>query len=100
MTGSPRDKEMPPSRAMALGYEKSKQGAPSVRAKGRGEVAQRILELASKNEIPIRREPDLLRLLEPLELGEEIPFEAYQAVAEILAFLYRVGGREDSAPSS
>ncbi len=79
------------TRALALRYLREESEAPTVEAKGRGEVAQRILELAEEHEIPIRREPDLLSLLEPLELGEEIPTEAYRAVAEILAFLYRVG---------
>ncbi len=80
-------------RAIALGYEKGREQAPSMRAKGRGEMAERILELAGKHNIPIRKEPDLFTLLEPLELGEEIPYEAYQTVAEILAFLYRVGSK-------
>lgn len=86
-------RQRPPSRALALRYDAQREGAPSVRAKGAGRVAQRILELAKEHDVPIRREPDLLRLLEPIELGEEIPIEAYRAVAEILAFLYRTSQR-------
>ena len=77
--------------AVALGYKAGKDSAPKVVAKGRGDLAKRILGLAEEHGIPVRREPDLLTLLEPIELGDEIPGDAYKAIAEILAFLYRVG---------
>ncbi|MFQ5504700.1 MAG: EscU/YscU/HrcU family type III secretion system export apparatus switch protein [Planctomycetota bacterium] len=78
-------------RALALGYRRDLDQAPRVLASGRGAVAEHILKLAREHRIPIRSEPDLLELLQPLDLGEEIPLPAYKAVAEILAFLYRVG---------
>ncbi|PIE24323.1 MAG: hypothetical protein CSA62_03310 [Planctomycetota bacterium] len=76
-------------RALALRYDRERNAAPKLDAKGRGYVAERILELAEEHGVPVRREPDLVSLLEPIDLGEEIPIEAYEAVAEILAFLYR-----------
>lgn len=78
-------------KAVALGYDKGRDNAPKLLAKGKGELARRIMLLAEEHGIPVRREPDLLTLLEPIELGDEIPGEAYKVIAEILAFLYRVG---------
>ena len=62
-------------------------------AAGQGETAERILVEAEKHGIPIRRDPDLLEVLAQIPLGAEIPQELYQAVAEILAFVYRVNER-------
>lgn len=75
--------------AAALGYDRGVDGAPRLLARGKGEVAERILERARLHHIPIEEDPDLLQCLESLETGQEIPVEAYQAVAQILAFLYR-----------
>jgi flagellar biosynthesis protein len=75
-------------KAAALGYERGKGGAPRVLAKGGGEVAQNILDRAQRHGIPVEHDPDLLQCLAPLELGAEIPVAAYEAVAQILAFLY------------
>ncbi|MHC4076975.1 MAG: EscU/YscU/HrcU family type III secretion system export apparatus switch protein [Planctomycetota bacterium] len=75
--------------AAALGYDRGADSAPRLLARGKGEVAQRILERAREHKIPIEEDPDLLQRLASLEIGYEIPVEAYQAVAQILAFLYR-----------
>ncbi len=74
---------------MALGYDRGGDAAPRVLAKGGGDVAQNILDLASQHSIPIERDPDLLQCLQPLANGAEIPIAAYEAVARILAFLYQ-----------
>ncbi len=78
--------------AAALGYERGVDAAPRVLAKGTGETAQSIIERAEEWGIPIERDPDLLQCLAPLQIGDAIPVEAYTAVAEILAFLYRENG--------
>lgn len=78
---------------MALQYQAERDNAPRVKASGRGETAQRILEEAEKHGIPLQRDPDLLEVLAQVPLEEEIPPELYQAIAEILAFVYRVNGR-------
>lgn len=75
-------------RAAALGYERGKDAAPRVLAKGAGEVARNILERAEAHGVPIERDPDLLQCLGPLQVGDVIPVEAYEAVAAVLAFLY------------
>ena len=75
--------------AAALGYDRGTEDAPRLLARGRGDVAERILARARDHDIPIEKDPDLLQCLSSLEVGHEIPVEAYQAVAQILAFLYR-----------
>ena len=74
--------------AVALKYDKKKQDAPTVVAKGQGRVAEKIIELAKKYDVPIKDDPDLIEVLSSLELNEEIPAEIYVAVAELLAFVY------------
>jgi flagellar biosynthesis protein len=59
-------------------------------AKGRGYVGQRILDLAAEHDLPVRKDADLLELLSACEVGEEIPAELYSAVAQLLAYLYRL----------
>ena len=75
-------------RAVALSYAEGDK-APRIVATGAGEIARRILELAESHNIPIKHDDALLDILANLDLGYEIPTEAYRAVAEILAFLYR-----------
>jgi len=77
-------------RAMALGYDPRRDDAPRVLAAGGGDVADRILRAAAEHGIPVREDPGLLEVLAGLDAGEEIPPAAYQAVAEILAFIYRL----------
>ena len=77
-------------RAVALGYDPEADGPPRVVAAGAGEKARRILEIARQNNVPIQEDPGLLEVLGALDVGEEIPAEVYQAVAEILAFIYRL----------
>ncbi|MEZ5691549.1 MAG: EscU/YscU/HrcU family type III secretion system export apparatus switch protein [Rickettsiales bacterium] len=79
--------------AVALKYERNKDEAPIVSAKGKGYVAQQIIELAQANNIEIRRDSDLAILLEKLDINTPIPLEAYAAVAEILAYIYKVNGK-------
>ncbi len=77
-------------RAVALRYDAGRDGAPNVVAKGKGETARRILELAEEHGVPVREDRDLLELLAALDVGEEIPLELYAAVAELLAYLWRL----------
>ncbi len=76
--------------AVALKYKLHKDPAPKVVAKGKGLIAERIIELAKENEIPIKEDPDLVEILMKLELNQFIPNELYQVVAEVLAFVYRM----------
>lgn len=75
-------------RAVALHYDKNDR-APRVIASGAGELARRILELAEEHNVPVKQDDSLVELLSQLDLHQEIPEEAYRAVAAILAFLYQ-----------
>jgi len=83
--------------AVALRYQPGALAAPQVTAKGRGDVAERILKLAERHGIPVRRDEDLLQLLSLCDVGEDIPEDLYQAVAELLAYLYRLNGERATA---
>ena len=76
--------------AVALSYRSELRDAPLLTAKGKGEVAERILELARIHNVPIREDADLVRLLAQLEIESEIPPNLYRVIAEIIAFVYFV----------
>ncbi|HAA83072.1 FlhB-like flagellar biosynthesis protein [Thermotoga petrophila] len=76
-------------KAVALKYDPSRTSAPEVVAKGVGEVAERIIEMAKKYGIPIEERPDIIDDLLRLDLFSEIPEEMYLVIAEIYAFLKR-----------
>ncbi|MBK9796126.1 MAG: EscU/YscU/HrcU family type III secretion system export apparatus switch protein [Holophagaceae bacterium] len=80
-------------RAAALRYRPEapfEDAAPRLVAKGQGLLAERILDLARQHGVSITKDPDLLSALEPLDLNRLIPPELFQAVAVLLAALYRV----------
>jgi flagellar biosynthesis protein len=77
-------------KAVALRYDKDKDHAPKVIARGRGKIAEKILEIAKAHNLPLYEDKNLVQILEALELETEIPPELYRAVAEVLAFIYRL----------
>ncbi|MCD8351701.1 MAG: EscU/YscU/HrcU family type III secretion system export apparatus switch protein [Planctomycetaceae bacterium] len=79
--------------AVALRYNEDKDAAPRVLARGAGNVAQKILDIAEESKIPIREDPDLVEALAKLDVGSLIPTELYPAVAEVLAYVYRQNQR-------
>ena len=83
--------------AVALRYKPEEDQAPKVAAKGRGFLAEKILEMARAHQIPIREDKNLVQILSRLELEQEIQPEVYHAVAEILSFIYRMSQRRSSA---
>ena len=76
--------------AVAIRYDATKEASPRVVAKGRGNIAMKIIELAEENDIPIYEDRDLVELLSAVELFDEVPPELYSAVAEVLVWVYRV----------
>lgn len=76
--------------AVALVYDQTAGGAPRVVAKGMDAMAARIREVAQANRVPIVANPPLARALYPLELDREVPAEHFQAVAEIIAYVWRL----------
>ncbi|OQY14300.1 MAG: flagellar biosynthesis protein FlhB [Desulfobacterium sp. 4572_20] len=87
----------PTSLALALKYDSSVMGAPKLLAKGAGEIAKRIRELAEKYDIPVVENKDLAQSIYSLvEIGQEIPPALYEAVAEVLAYIYKLKGNVSS----
>ncbi len=82
-----KNNDAPPV-AVALSYSGS--GAPTVSAKGRGTVADRILELAQEHDIPLWQDAGLAGVLAQVDLGDEIPQDLYTAVAEVIAFAWKL----------
>jgi flagellar biosynthesis protein len=77
-------------RAVALRYDQAKETAPKVVAKGAGHIADRIMELATEHGVQVYEDADLVGLLAKLDLDTEIPEDLFRAVAEVLAFVYRL----------
>ncbi|MBW9265389.1 MAG: EscU/YscU/HrcU family type III secretion system export apparatus switch protein [Candidatus Thiodiazotropha sp. (ex. Lucinisca nassula)] len=80
-----------PDLAIALKYDG--ENAPRLTAKGRGELADRILALADDHAIPLHEDAELAALLAQIPLGDEIPESLYRAVAEVIAFAYLLSGK-------
>lgn len=80
-------------KAVALKYDRKKDNAPRVIAKGRGEIAEKIIEVAKAHNVPLYEDKNLIQILEALDLETEIPPELYRAVAEVIAFIYRLNGK-------
>ncbi|HEX7555551.1 MAG TPA: EscU/YscU/HrcU family type III secretion system export apparatus switch protein [Leptolinea sp.] len=76
--------------AIALVYDPKLDNAPKVIASGRGEIADKILQIAQASQIPIREDPILAQALSMIDLEKEIPAELYAVVAEVLGWVYRL----------
>jgi flagellar biosynthesis protein len=77
-------------KAAALKYDHGKDAAPKLAAKGRGSIAERIIETAKAHGVPVHQDADLVEVLEKVEIDTEIPLEVYAVVAEVFAYLYKV----------
>ncbi len=73
-------------KAVALSYDENKNGAPVVVASGMGYLAERIVELAQKEGVPVYEDNSLATMLTQLKLGSEIPAELYQAIIDIYVY--------------
>ena len=76
--------------AVALKYDSSKMGAPTIIAKGANLVAEKIKEIARENKVPMFEDKPLARTLFKLNIGQEIPDALYKAVATVLASVYKL----------
>ncbi|MCB1881234.1 MAG: EscU/YscU/HrcU family type III secretion system export apparatus switch protein [Gammaproteobacteria bacterium] len=83
--------EQKPDMAVALLYDG--QNAPRVTAKGRGELADRMLQLAEQHGIPLQGDPELAAILAQIPVGNKIPEALYRAIAEVISFAYLVSGK-------
>lgn len=84
----------PKQKAVALSYKKG-DAAPSVVAKGEGYVAEKIMEVGKEDHIPIVKDKALVEELTKIDLGDNIPPELYQVVAEILVFISDIDKQEE-----
>jgi flagellar biosynthesis protein len=80
----------PPDKAVAILYDKNDSAAPRVVAGGKGIIAEKIIATAREAGIHIQEDANLVELLSKVPIGEEIPTELYQTVAEVLAFVYQM----------
>lgn len=78
--------------AVALSYDASTDTAPKILATGKGYLAERIIEAAKEEDIPVHKDEKLAATLSKLQIGDYIPKELYGVVAEILVFVDRVEG--------
>lgn len=84
------DKKFARKEAIALSYNPLSPKGPTVVAKGKGKIAENILEQAALHNVPVHEDQNLVQLLGQLDLNESIPEELYQAVAEVFAFIYHL----------
>jgi flagellar biosynthesis protein len=87
-----KDTINPPDIAIALNYDGKR--APRVTAKGQGLVAEQIIERAKEHNIPLHTDVAMVKVLSKLSLGDEIPRELYVAIAEVIAFVYMLSGKQ------
>ena len=81
-------------RKIAVSIEYEGTTAPKVTAKGKGYIAEEIIQTAKGLGIPIQENGPLVELLSQIELDREIPPELYEAVVQVLIFAYQVSGKE------
>lgn len=79
-------KEEKPKQAIALSYDPEEE-APRVIASGKGELAERIIDRAKEADIPVHKDDKLADTLSRLDIGDMIPPELYEVVAEIIVFV-------------
>lgn len=89
MTDQTKEEAVHNRKAVALAYNQG-ESAPKVVAKGNGRVAEQIVALANENKVFVHESKELLALLMQVDLDDHIPPKLYQAIAEILAWLYQL----------
>lgn len=82
----------PPNKAIALKY--TIDNAPKVIAKGEGQIADKIIEIAEQNDVTLYQDRDLVKLLSKIDVDAEIPSNLYQAVAVVLSFVFQLNGKD------
>ena len=87
--GRPAPKARGITKAVAIEYERGGDSAPRVTASGQGNIAEQILAIAFERGIKVRQDAELVEILSLVEVDSPIPLEAFTAVAEILAYVYK-----------
>ena len=81
---------MKDNKAVALKYDKDVNNAPEVVASGQRYIASNIIKIAKQNNIPIKKDEDMVELLSKIDINKEVPDSMYKAVAEIFSFIYEI----------
>lgn len=81
-------------KAVALKYQPKSDNAPKVIAKGKGKVADKIIEIAREHNLYVHNDPDLIEILSQLDINEQIPPDLYVVIAELLTFVYSLNSGE------
>ncbi len=87
-----KNKPEKPNKAVALKYELD--SAPKVVAKGDGQIADKIIEIAEEHGVALYQDSELVKLLSRIDVDSEIPSNLYQAVAVVLSFVFQLNGRD------
>lgn len=77
-------------KAIALHYNNDKDSAPKLLTKGRGEIAEKIIEIAESNGIPLYKDMILSEVLDKIDIGNVIPESLFEIIAEVYAFTYQI----------
>lgn len=91
-------KELLNRKAVALTYDEHRQAAPVIVASGMGYMAEKMLEVAEENGVPVYEDNSLATMLTQLELGAEVPEELYQAIVDIYMYFLDYIPDEESLP--
>ncbi len=78
------------TKAVALKYKAYEEMAPKIVAKGKGELAKKIIEKAKEFDVPLFQNEELADMLLNVEIGEEVPPKMYEAVVEVFIWLYKL----------
>lgn len=88
-------KELLNQKAVALTYDENKQASPVIVASGIGYMAEKMIEIAKENGVPVYEDNSLATMLTQLELGAEIPEELYQAIVDIYIYFLNYLPKEE-----
>ncbi|QDU64834.1 Flagellar biosynthetic protein FlhB [Planctomycetes bacterium Pan216] len=97
-TVPPEDAERAPTRrkmAAALRYDQDHDAVPRMVARGQGELADRIIDAAREHGVDVYEDPDLVEILCQLDVNQMVPPKLFLAVAEVMAYVYRMNNRYD-----
>lgn len=81
-------------RAVALRYDEERDAAPVIVASGSGYLADKIIELASQNEVPVYEDNSLATILSQLELGQPVPDQLYQVIVDIYVYFLKFSKKD------
>ena len=83
---------------IAVSLEYDGETTPTISARGFGEVAHQIIQIAKDNDVLVQQDDELVEILAQLDIGDEIPENLYRAVAEVIAFAYILSGKFPKEP--